>query len=66
MKVTINGETKELENDLTVAELLIEIDTPAVGVAVEINREIVSRSLHATTCLQDGDVLEIVKMVGGG
>lgn len=66
MKVTINGETKEVESGITVSKLLEEIKTPAIGVAVELNREIVSRSLHTSTILQDGDALEIVKMVGGG
>lgn len=66
MKITINGESKEVSDGITVTELLQEISTPAVGVAVELNRAIVPRSLHASTVLQDGDLLEIVKMVGGG
>lgn len=35
-------------------------------VAVELNREIVSRGLWAETTLNDGDHLEIVHFVGGG
>jgi len=66
MKITINGESKEVRDGITVTELLEDIDTPAVGVAVELNRAIVSRSLHSSTILQGGDLLEIVKMVGGG
>ena len=66
MKITINGESKEVLGGITVAELLQEISTPAVGVAVELNMAIVPRSLHASTVLEEGDLLEIVKMVGGG
>ena len=66
MKITINGESKEVNDGMTVAELLQEISTPAVGVAVELNQAIVPRSLHVSTVLQEGDLLEIVKMVGGG
>lgn len=66
MKLTINGEEKEFQAGITVVELLEEIDTPAIGVAVELNREIVPRSLHAKTVLSERDELEIVKMVGGG
>ncbi len=66
MKITINGEPKEVRDGITVTQLLEEINTPAIGVAVELNRAIVSRSLHSTTILQNGDLLEIVKMVGGG
>ena len=66
MKITINGESKEVRDGMTVAELLREISTPAVGVAVELNQAIVPRSLHVSTILEEGDLLEIVKMVGGG
>lgn len=66
MEITINGETSKVRDDITVTELLEEINTPAVGVAVELNRAIVPRSLHASTVLEEGDLLEIVKMVGGG
>lgn len=66
MKITINGELKEVRCGIAVSELLQEINTPAVGVAVELNRAIVPRSLHASTILEEDDLLEIVKMVGGG
>jgi sulfur carrier protein len=35
-------------------------------VAVERNGEIIPRSLHPQTLVQDGDELEIVVAVGGG
>ncbi len=66
MKIIINGEERKVNEGTTVSQLLEEMNTPAIGIAVERNREIVSRSLHPTTVLEEGDVLEIVKMVGGG
>lgn len=66
MNIVINGEEREISEGTTVSQLLEEMNTPAVGIAVERNREIVSRSLHPTTVLEEGDELEIVKMVGGG
>ena len=66
MKIIINGEEREVNEGTTVSQLLEEMKTPAVGIAVERNQEIVSRSLHPTTVLEEGDILEIVKMVGGG
>ena len=35
-------------------------------VAVEVNREIVPRSLHAQRTVRDGDRVEIVHAIGGG
>lgn len=66
MKITVNGEIKEIKEGTSVACLLQDIGLPAVGIAVELNREIVPRSRHGATSLKEGDALEIVKMVGGG
>ena len=45
------------------------IETMQLGerrVAVELNLEIVPRSRHAETVLQDGDRVEVVHAIGGG
>ena len=66
MKLKVNGKEMALENELTVEELLIKINVKPVGIAVELNREIVPKSAHQSRSLNDGDILEIIKMVGGG
>ena len=63
--VTINGERRELDGPLTVAELLRHLAVKPEYVAVELNRDLVSRSRHAETGIGSGDVLEIVTLVGG-
>jgi thiamine biosynthesis protein ThiS len=42
------------------------LDMKAGRVAVELNRNIISREHWATTNLAEGDRLEIVHFVGGG
>ncbi len=66
MHLTINGESREYAGGPTVIELLRELGLTEGPVAVELNREIVPRAEHATRAVRDGDVLEIVHMVGGG
>ena len=66
MHVTVNGEARTLADGTTINRLLDILNTPRVAIAVEVNREIVSRSRHAKHQLQDGDVIEIVTFVGGG
>ncbi len=66
MHLTINGEAREQSGVSTVLELLQALGLTQGPVAVELNREIVPRAEHATRRIQDGDVLEIVHMVGGG
>ncbi|MEN8150471.1 MAG: sulfur carrier protein ThiS [Planctomycetota bacterium] len=66
MTITVNGEEKEIPGSTTVAGLISIMEIEAGRIAVEVNREIVTKSLHATHVLTDGDRVEIVTMVGGG
>lgn len=66
LRLTLNGEPREVPAATTVADLLRELGVAATGVAVERNRQVVRRGDHASTVLADGDVVEIVQFVGGG
>lgn len=67
MKLTINGEEKQIAREsASVTELLEELGMAGKPVAVEVNRKLVFKRNHETTQLSDGDKVEIVTMVGGG
>jgi sulfur carrier protein len=66
MKLTINGEARELEHASTVTALVESLGLDARKVAVERNLEIVPRSQYLATVLCDGDRIEIVHFIGGG
>jgi sulfur carrier protein len=66
LRLTVNGKERQEAGPLTVRELLDLLGLPEQGVAVERNKLIVPKSEHATAQLEDGDVLEIVTLVGGG
>ncbi|MEK6531222.1 MAG: sulfur carrier protein ThiS [Deltaproteobacteria bacterium] len=66
MRIRINGEGMRVENGATVAALLALLDINAVGIAIELNREIVPKSQYLKTALKDNDILEVVRMAGGG
>ena len=66
IKITINGEGKELPGPMSVAELVEHLGFKSGRVAVELNREVVPRSRHAEVQVTDGAILEIVQAVGGG
>ena len=65
MKVKINGEPREVAAG-TVWTLLEELGLHPQGTIVERNREIVDRDAYQETRLVEGDVLELVRLVGGG
>lgn len=66
VNITLNGEPRQLPQSATVLDLLQAEHLTERRVAVEVNAEIVIRSLHATHVLEDGDVVEIVHALGGG
>ncbi len=66
MRLFINGKEQTLEGPLTLVQLVERLGMKGDRVAIELNREIVSRSQWAETSLRDGDRLEIVHFVGGG
>jgi thiamine biosynthesis protein ThiS len=66
MIIYLNGEPREVPENLTLAALLEWLKLPADRVAVERNREIAARFTWAETLIQAGDRLEVVHFVGGG
>ncbi|MGO2241659.1 MAG: sulfur carrier protein ThiS [Halomonas sp.] len=66
IQIELNGEPHTLAAGLTAADLIEQLGLSGRRIAVEINEEIVPRSQHATTCLADGDHVEVVHAIGGG
>jgi thiamine biosynthesis protein ThiS len=66
VRVYLNGESKTIADSLTLAELVSQLDLPAVRIAVELNRTVVRRSDWQKTKLSEDDRIEIVHFVGGG
>ena len=66
MHIMLNGQASEFPLDTTIIELLNVLGYDGKRVAVECNGEIVPKSQHEQTTLQDGDHVEIVVAVGGG
>jgi sulfur carrier protein len=65
VKLTINGQDREVAAG-TVLSLLEELGLHPQGTVVERNREIVDREAYREIHLSEGDVLELVRLVGGG
>ena len=66
MNIYVNGERREVPENLTLAALLDWLKLPAERVAVERNREIAARASWSETLIQPDDHLEVVHFVGGG
>ena len=66
MQIQLNGSAFVLPDEATVADLLATLDLHGRRVAVELNLDIVPRSLHSSTRLQENDRVEVVHAIGGG
>ncbi len=65
MNLTINGEPRQV-GARTVHDLLEELGLQPARTVVEQNAVIVPRDSYQDTVLGEGDVLELVRIVGGG
>jgi sulfur carrier protein len=66
LAITVNGEAMRLPAGASVADLLERLRVSTPRVAVERNREILPKAEYPGTPLADGDVFEVVELVGGG
>lgn len=66
MRVQVNGEEREVDDGVSLSQLLDTLGIERSRVAVEVNAQIVRRARHAEVQLKPGDQVEIVTFVGGG
>ena len=66
MNVTINNQARTIDTTMTLSALLDEMGLDDKRIAIEYNRDILTREQFPTINLQDGDNIEIVNFVGGG
>ncbi|HEY3283174.1 MAG TPA: sulfur carrier protein ThiS [Armatimonadota bacterium] len=64
--LTLNGELRSLPQQQTVLDFLSERDLQPRFVVVEHNGSVLSRDRFGEVLLSEGDVVEIVHMMGGG
>jgi sulfur carrier protein len=66
MKLTLNGELREISESKTVSDLLGSLGLAEKLVLVEQNGQAVPHENFSATSVKDGDKIEIVRMVAGG
>jgi thiamine biosynthesis protein ThiS len=66
VRVTINGEDREVPEQMTLASLVQHLALAPERLAVERNREVVRRADWPHTTLSEDDRIEIIHFVGGG
>jgi len=67
MKLTINGDAKEIKDGVTLLELLIieNVEQPDM-VSIQLNDEFVRAEEHKSITLKEGDEINFLYFMGGG
>jgi thiamine biosynthesis protein ThiS len=66
ISLVLNGKPRSLASETPLPQLLEELGVDRRLVAVAHNGEVIPRDQYESVVLQDGDRVEIVRMVGGG
>ena len=66
MQIYINGEEKQVADDLIMSDLIATLELTDQRIAVEVNEELIPRSSFGSHRLHAGDLIEIVNAIGGG
>jgi len=66
MNILLNGNPKEIVQNVTILAFLESLGLETKEVAIEHNLKVLQKDAYASTVITDGDRLEIVRFVGGG
>ena len=66
IKVSVNGEIKEISEDLNVNELIDELGYTTKGFAIAVNTTFVAIDTYGDTLIQENDEIDILAPVQGG
>lgn len=66
MQIFINGETRNIESELNLFELLRKLELPTERIAIELNKDVIRKKDWETIKIADADKIEIIHFVGGG
>jgi sulfur carrier protein len=66
MEITINGEKQTLKDQMSVAQYLEKLGIDPETVIIELNLDILNRDDHGSILIEEGDCIEIIRMVDGG
>jgi sulfur carrier protein len=66
MTITVNGKEHDLAHGATGSDLTKELGIAASTTVAEVNGAIIPREKFTTLELKNGDIIELVTVVGGG
>jgi len=66
IKIKINGKITKVKDEIKLSSLLKDLKIPIKKVAIELNQEIINKTILNKIYLKKNDRIEIVHFIGGG
>ena len=66
MKVFVNGKERTFDEGMTLSKMISALNLNVMGMIIERNLEVVSKSEYDKMVLKNGDKVELIRLVGGG
>ena len=66
ISVKVNQQTHQIQEDLSIQQLVEQLQVSTNGIAIAINNSVVKKTVWSLKKLQDGDDVLIIKSTQGG
>jgi thiamine biosynthesis protein ThiS len=66
IEITINGEKRSVPQGLNIAELVLELGLKDSILLAELNGEFILKDRFPEESVEQGDILELIRITGGG
>lgn len=66
MDVKINGENHTFNDNITLENIIKELNITINSIVAEVNGQVITKEKFSNTVIKDNDVIELIKFVGGG
>lgn len=66
MNITLNGKKQTIDKNITVGNLISQLNLNKYALVVEVNKEILEKEKVKEHVLNEGDVVELISFFGGG
>ncbi len=66
MNITVNSEKKEVEKEISLAELIKFLEIDEIAIVAEVSGKIIAPDEYESTILEENENVELIRFVGGG
>ena len=66
MNIKLNGKEKKITGSISLSDLIDELQLKNSPIVAELNGKIIKPEDYSSTILENGNIVELIRFVGGG